>query len=297
MIAPAPLHAATSVREVLERMDRDAGSAARPIDVALLHAARVDRLGFAFAAGYLAATRTLGALVSLPLEPGARVSLAASETTGAHPRSIHTSFEAGRLRGKKVWTTLGREATHLLVIARAGEERGRPALKAILVPVGRPGVSLEDMPETPFCPEIRHAAVTLQDVEVQARDVAPGDAFVRILKPFRTIEDLCVQAALVAWIGAMSRRLELDRTISGRAAALALAVRELASMPPDSAVTHVTLGGLLDESAALLMAFQASLERAPAEHRERFERDRALLTIAERVRNARLEKAWAAMGY
>ncbi|NUP11550.1 MAG: acyl-CoA dehydrogenase family protein [Polyangiaceae bacterium] len=293
VIQPQPLYEAKDIIDVLAIVGSDARPVEQAIDLALLHAPRVDRLGYAFAAGYVAATRTLSTRLELPLSHDSRVTLAATEEGGAHPRAIRTTLDGSRLRGSKRWATLAPLATHLLVIATEGDDGGRPKLRAVLVPTARPGIQISRMPETPFCPEIPHAQIDI-DVEVGPGDVVDGDAFTSVLKPFRTIEDLCVQAAAIAWLGAMARRIGADRALSARAAALVLSVRGAFRLPFESKAAHITLGGLIDQTAGLVRDAE---EAWPADREDRawFVRDRPLLSIASRVREERLKKAWEAL--
>jgi len=297
---PAPVAEMASVGDVFAAIEGDPHAFARAIDVAIFHAGRVDRLGYAFAAGYVAATRTLLSMLRPAVDDAKmRISLGATEEGGAHPRAIRTALTSSadggtRLTGNKLWCTLASSATHLLIIATEGELDGRPRLRAALVPRERQGLSIIEMPETPFCPEIRHARIEMASVAVEPGELIAGDAFAGILKPFRTVEDLCVQAALLAWLAATSRRLAFDTMLTARCLALLSAIRELASLPPTSAAVHIALGGVLRESAELLVAFDAGWAVAPQAERERFARDRPLLQIAARVRDERLRRAWEA---
>ena len=98
----------------------DAGGLQRPVDRAIAGGAAVDRLGYAFAAGYAAA---LHALVPELERPPVLASLAATEEGGAHPRAIRTTLtregDHWRLSGHKRWVTLA--GTQLLVLAKLEE--------------------------------------------------------------------------------------------------------------------------------------------------------------------------------
>lgn len=295
ILDPKPVVAA-DVAEVLRQVE--ASSAPWPWS-GLIVASKVDRLGFAFAAGYTMAMRRLAS--NWMPETSSRMSLAATESGGAHPRAIRTSLKADGdgyvLSGSKMWVTLAMEATHLLVIATEGELDNRPRLRAVIVPVQRVGVVRSAMPDAPFCPEVKHATLELSDVRVSRAEIVEEDGFAGVLRPFRTIEDLAIQAALCAWIIGVSRRLELDRSISARSMVLLGATQELWERPPTSPAVHVALGGLFEASATLVEAFAEAMRTSPAaaQMRERFERDRPLLGIAGRVREQRFQKAWDAL--
>jgi acyl-CoA dehydrogenase len=263
------------------------------LDAAIMLATRADRLGYAFAAGYVAAGRALAALTRVALPAGSRVSLAATEEGGAHPRAIHTTFDGHTLDGTKLWTTLALEATHLLVIARAGERDGRPRLVALLLPAERDGLELEEMPAPPFCPEIRHAKLSLRGVRVEPHELLPVDGFADVLRPFRTLEDVCVISTAVAWLCATGLRLGMPRELAARAASIVLGLREIGALAPSDPATHVALGGAIELATAFVQDVGGAWPCEPADERDRFERDRGLLQIASRVRKQRLDKAWA----
>lgn len=262
-------------------------------------AARTDRLGLAFVLGYAAATRGLGRA----LGHDGWFALAASESGGAHPRAIQTTLRedgAGlHLAGSKRWSTLATVAPRLLVIATRGERDGRPDLGAVFVERNTPGVRIERMPDAPFCPEVPHAELHL-DARVAKSAAIDGDAYAQIVKPFRTLEDVAVQAALLAFLIGCGRRWSFERALIARAAALLElslslwrdVVDRASASAHEEAAHHVALDGLLAESQALLEAFAPEWQRAPAEVGARVLRDRPLLAIAGKARALRAERAW-----
>ena len=106
------------------------------------------------------------------------------------------------MSGAKRWTTLGPQGTLLLVTGRlAGAATDeRPALKVALVRADQPGVTIVPMPETAFVPEVPHARIQLQDVAIDAASLLPGDGYSNYVKPFRTLEDSFVTAAVLAYL-------------------------------------------------------------------------------------------------
>lgn len=275
---------------------------ARPIDRAIAGAAIVDRLGYAFAGGYAAA---LAALVPA-LDRDRLASLAATEEGGAHPRAIATTLsrqEGDRwvLRGRKRWVTLGPEGGTLLVVARLaapppGAPADRPTLRVVRVDARAPGVTIEPLAHMPFVPEIPHASVVLDGVAVRDDDLLPGDGYDAYLKPFRTIEDVHVHAALLAWLLAIAARAGWPRALSERLLAVLAATRALAASDPSAPETHVALAGAIAETRAVIDACEPAWERVDPALRARWQRDRALLDVASKARAARLERAWARLG-
>ncbi|MFO0755606.1 MAG: acyl-CoA dehydrogenase family protein [Byssovorax sp.] len=265
-----------------------------PFDLALLGGFAADRLGYAFASGYQAALRAL-----VPdLAPSRVVSLSVTERGGASPRAIESALSpiAGggyRLDGSKRWCTLASGEGLLLVAARLGEDAaGRPQIRVARVSAGAPGVTVAPMPETPFVPEIPHASLRFEGVTLAEGDLLPGDGYARVVKPFRTVEDIFVHTALLGYLIGEARRLALPRSLVERLAAGALALHALASSDPRSPAVHVALGGLLRGQGALIGELDAAWAAAGSPSYARWERDRALLMVAENARGKRLERAW-----
>lgn len=256
----------------------------RPVERALVSAARADRLAFAFASGYQAALSALfPALGKHDL-----AALCATEESGGHPRDIRTRLEDGRITGAKKFVTGAGLAAQLFVVCSIGEDGGRNRLRVARVAAGAAGVKLRPMQDLPFVPELPHAEVDFEGA--RAEEVFEADGYERYLKPFRTVEDIHVNAALVGYLTGLSLR-------SGwrveRLAGLAVAAVALAARDPSDAATHVALAGFLDELRAVIDGLDFAA--APPAERERWERDRALLGVAGRVRAKRLERAWEAL--
>jgi hypothetical protein len=249
---------------------------------ALAGGVQADRLGLAFAAGYRAALRAL-----VPSVAGRRAALCATEQGSAHPKAIVTRVTANRVTGRKDFVTFGAEAELLLVVARAEDE----TLRLVAVEAGTPGVTFEPQPPTPFAPELLHAAVIFADAP---GELLPGDGYDVYLKPFRTIEDIHVFGAALAYAVGLGRRSGWGPEAIARLAAAIAAFATLAAADPRAAATHLALGGALALGRELLAA--ADLSTAPAEERARWERDRPLLLVAERVRTQRFLRAAAALG-
>jgi hypothetical protein len=267
-----------------------------PLDRALARGACADRLGFAFVGGY---TEALRALVP-ELAPGSIASLCATEEGGAHPRAIRARLApagAGRyeLSGRKKWATVATSASSLLVVASTGEEAGRNRLRVVRVRAGAPGVRLS--PRTAaIVPEIPHAEIELDRVIATDADLLPGDGYDAYLKPFRTIEDLHVHAALVGYLIGVARRRRLPAELAERLLAIAAAARALAGAAPSATATHAALAGLIElasRSTAELEPAWAAAAGPDDPEWARWQRDRGLLRVASAARAARRERAWS----
>lgn len=268
-------------------------SAASPWEAAVRGGAVADRVGWAFAAGYQAA---LWALRPDGHDRSRPAALCATEAGGVHPRAIATTWD-GALRGAKTFVTLGPHAEVLLVLARdARDLANEPAVEGprtrvplVLVACRRdgPGVAVESLPPAPFVPEIPHGAVTFEGAP---GEVLPGDGWADHVRPFRTLEDVHVHAAFVAWAVARGARWGWPRGHRARGASILSALRALADADPSSPAVHVALAGAIDATRAWVE--EAPWDDAPADDRERWARDRPLLEVAGRARASRLAKAW-----
>jgi alkylation response protein AidB-like acyl-CoA dehydrogenase len=257
-----------------------------------------DRVGWAFASGYQEA---LAALVPGLSETGP-ASLCVTEAGGNTPRAIAARLVADGegfvLEGDKKWTTLGPASTTLLVAARVDAPGAtRPVLRVVRVDARAPGVTITPHREAPFVPEIPHASVALRAVRVRAEDVLEGDGYDRYVKPFRTIEDLHVTAAL---LGHAVRLLRAERDDEARASledALATvgALVVLAERPGEPA-THVALAGALRGAERVYEALDRRLAAREDEVATRWRRDRALARVAAGARAQRAARAWESLG-
>jgi acyl-CoA dehydrogenase len=271
------------------------------IDQAIVGGFSADRVGFAFASGYQAA---LHALVP-DLPPDRVAALCVTERGGGHPRVIEARLApdgplgaggvatAYRLTGKKRWATLSGVAGVLLVAVSTGTDAGgKNRIRLVRVESTAPGVKRTPMPEAPFTPEVGHDEVELTAVAVAAGDVYPGDGFARYVRPFRTIEDIHVVAAVHAYLIREIRLHGLPRGLTERLAACLAALRALAAEDPSAPETHVALAGLLELSRGPIEELDRIWSKTESPAHARWERDRLVLSVASNVREQRRERAW-----
>lgn len=275
----------------------------RTIDRALVGGALADRVGFAFAAGYTEALRYL-----VPALADTVAALCATEQDGNHPRAIRTRLApipgapAGRytLTGEKRWATGANAAATLLVVASEGDDpaTGRNRLRVVRVPTTAPNLRIRSTP-APFVPEIEHAELSLDGVEVTEADLLPGDGYTAYLKPFRTVEDLHVHAAVLGYLVGVARRRALDPALVESLLAVAAATRALADADPSAAATHLALAGVLAQATHVVgeveRAWSAAAPTDDDDEWRRWQRDRPLLQVAGKARAARREAARAAL--
>lgn len=277
------------------RAYRAAEEGSHTVEQAALGGLMSDGMGWAYVAGYEAALVRLDPQGMLG---GVLGSLCATEEGGGHPRAIRSALtprEGGFvLSGRKSWVTLGDAAEVLLVVASVGADpKGRNRLRVARVPAGREGVTVSEAPPLPYVPEITHAKATFDAVAIAESELLPGDGYDDALKPFRTIEDLHVMAAVVGWAIGVGRASEWPRSWIDEALALVVTLRATSDGPPLSPETHVVLAGA--QSLARRLLDEAPWSRCDEGTRARWERDRPLLGVAKGVREARLEAAWRSL--
>jgi alkylation response protein AidB-like acyl-CoA dehydrogenase len=273
-------------------------AAAQPgaFDRAVAGGFAADRVGWAFASGYQAALR---ALVPGLLADGAVAALCVTEEGGNRPRDIATTIserpEGGfTLTGAKRWTTLGPDSTLLLVAGRvAGSPAERPVLRVALVPAATPGLTLDPMAPTRFVPEVPHARVRLDGVRLPAEALLPGDGYDAYVKPFRTIEDVHVTLAVLAYLLREARARGWPAAFAERAVAAMELLCVLSDAAPDAPPTHLALAGALQFAQAAYADAGTLWSQQPDDPAaQRWARDAALFAVASSVRARRAERAW-----
>jgi hypothetical protein len=249
-----------------------------PLARAALAAARADRLAAAFTSGYQAALEAC-------FDERVRGALAVTEAGGGHPRAIETTLVDGRLTGTKVFVSAGPQAEVVWVVARAGEQDGRPALKVARLPSGGPGQRWSEGPTPPFVPEVAHGVLHLDDAPVDK--VLDGDGYLDVVKPFRTVEDLHVLAAALGHALGEAARNGSDPDWRDDALSTLLSLAPLAAADPRDPAVHHPLDACFRRAGPLLDA-------APWSDPDRWQRDRALLGVASRIRATRTARARSA---
>jgi hypothetical protein len=259
-----------------------------------------DRVGWAFASGYQAALRAL--VPDLPHDTLA--AFCVTEAEGNRPRDIRTTIAPqadGMLRidGTKRWTTLGPAGTVLLIVGAmaVASDAARPALRVARVPVSTTGLVLKPMPPTRFVPEVPHAEVLMQDLRVSANALLPGDGYDSYVKPFRTIEDLHVTLAVLAYLLREARAGCWPATFTEQLVATLVLLSELAAEDAHAPTTHVALAGALHMAHRLYADAQplwAEAGEDPAAMR--WQRDAALFEVAGSARRQRAQRAWDRLG-
>ncbi|MCU0511150.1 MAG: acyl-CoA dehydrogenase family protein [Anaerolineae bacterium] len=254
-----------------------------------------DRAGYAFMAGYQAALRRL--VPALP--PQRLVALCVTETGGQHPRDLRAHLAPHgseyHLGGRKTFVTGAQEAEVFLVVAVEGViEAAHKHL--VLVRLERPaaGLTVTMNPPLPFIPEISHGELHLEAVRVTEADVLEGDGYTRYVKPFRTLEDVHVLAALAGYLCRLARLYGWPTAQQEDWLALLVLLNTLAhSETVTTPGVHLALAGALRQFGHLLAGVDWST--VPAAVAQRWQRDRPLLDVAAGLRQQRTQSAWQAL--
>ncbi|MCP3953043.1 MAG: acyl-CoA dehydrogenase [Desulfobacterales bacterium] len=266
----------------------------KPVDMAIAGGFLSDCPAYAFAVGYWAALQRL--LPDLPKTPVP--ALCISEKEGPHPAKIKCRLEKTgdrwRLNGKKHFVTCGREADLLLVAASTGTgPDSKNRLRLVRVEKSQSGMTVSPLDKPlAILPEISHGAVAFNDVAVSDTAILPGDGYQAYIKPFRTIEDLHVIAALLGYLLRIGTLYDWPTSAKERLVALLLAARATARDDFTAPAVHIAVGGVIETLRALLKQLEGHWDTVDPQTHHAWQRDRSVLDIAADARRKRLAAAW-----
>jgi alkylation response protein AidB-like acyl-CoA dehydrogenase len=268
---------------LLERIGHPA-----PLQLALLGGRLAATPGLAFLAGYQGALRALW-----PAAPWTLGALCVTENRSTRPADMTTRIDALTLEGRKDFVTAAEAADWLLVAARE-EAGGAPVQLALgVVRNGAPGVQIETLPALPLMPDVSHGRLHLQGAQCER---LAGDGWDDYVKPFRTLEDTHVLAALTAWLFGVGQESAWPQALQLRLLGLLAGCAEVARQCPSAAGSHVMLAGLFAQFDSLRPDLDNAFAAGDAHWAQLWQRDKGLLTIAGSARSKRLQKAQAVLG-
>lgn len=282
---------------------RESKSWSDPADMAIAGGFFADRVSYAFAAGYHSSLHRL--IPSLPVDT--ITAFCVTEEGGGHPRAIKTkmepvvSSEGGmslfRITGTKKFITCAGEADRMVVAVSTGfEAAGKNQIRMVLLHKGMAGITVIPMKDIHFVPEISHGILRLEDVEVKESDLLPGDGYTEYIKPFRTIEDLHVSAAILGYLFRISCLYEWPRKLKEKILFLMVTVRAIAGCDPNAPEVHIACGGFFSQISHLVQVAAPFWENLETEVRKAWDRDKELLDVAGSARASRLKTAWSFYG-
>ena len=123
-----------------------------------------------------------------------------------------------------------------------------------------------------------------------------GDGWDAYAKPFRSIEDLHVLTALVAWLYGVAQESGWAQTLQLRVLGLLTGCAEVSRLHVNATSTHVLLAGLFAQFAALRPEIDAAMAVGPTQWAALWQRDCNLLDLARTAREKRLSNALHSLG-
>ena len=260
---------------------------------AVVAGTRGGQLAFVFAGAYQSALRRL-----LPsLAPTEFAALLLSEGRYQRPDELRTTLSpAGdgsfRLEGEKSYVTGGDAADTLLVVARHGiAADGRARVVVIVLPAHAPGVVHVARSDATFLPELPHGRARFENVPVTQGMLLPGDGWTGYARPFRTIEDIHVSAAVATHLAVQAMRRKFPAQLLASLLSCLDRLAACARLSPDDPAAHILLAGAERE----LQQASAQVNELTAGEHDDFSRDwranHLLVALAAPARGARLEKA------
>jgi acyl-CoA dehydrogenase len=263
------------------------------IDRALIGGFSFRQSSFAFASAYQSAMESM-----FKLDGQMLAALCHTEKGVKKPREMQTALSTHNgkaiLNGTKSFVSGGTDAQVLFISAvdkREISNAEQAPVRIIKLEASRAGIRAKALPTLPFVPELSHAALSLNQVTISEEDIIDGDGYTDAIKPFRSEEDIHILAALTA----QRLRIALDQKqpdIAARLISLISATKNLETAERNAPSCHVQLAGI-KASFEDIVALQEPLiaESMPA-FKTAWERDKALLSIAEKAQSLRTKRAW-----
>lgn len=265
------------------------------IDRAIAGGLAADRPAWFFTSGYQSAIYHL-----LGKEDDSKIAaLCITEKGPPHPKNIKTWLSRidvcpghWRIDGEKSFVSGGEQADILWVAVTSGTtEEGRNVISIVRIPSDCFGITFTPRPSIGIVPETPHARVKFEAVTFDDEAILPGDGYLDVIKPFRTVEDLHVTTAYLAWIFGIGQRNSWPTEIAETIIALICNARSLTQADPNSPALHLALGGFLAQVRELTEKTEPLWYNVGAEIREAWQRDRNILSVAEIARQKRLSTA------
>ncbi len=276
-----------------------AGQGEAPVDRAVVGGVVANCFAYAFAAGYCCALHRL--VPSIPRDAVACFCI--TEEGGGHPCAIQSRLAplggdanpgpSFTLNGKKKYITCAAEADLFLVAASEGSrDDGRNNIRIIKIDARAMGINIYPMHDIRLVPEISHASVAFADIPVSGADLLPGDGYTDYIKPFRTVEDLHVSAAILGYLFKAACTYDWGQDILESILGCIVSVRSLAFSPPDAPAVHIVMADALKKVKALFQRLDPLWETVGGNAKQAWDRDKAIMDIADKARTMRLQTAW-----
>ena len=267
---------------------------ANPVDKAISEGFLSDRIAYAFYAGIQAAFYYL-----LPeLEKDTVLGFCVSEQHGSHPGKIKTilkkipNSEMWCINGQKQFVSCALYADQLLVAASKGtDNKNQNILKVVLLKSNIKGLKIKPMDNIPFIPEISHGIITFDNVIIDKSQILLEDGYKNYIKPFRTIEDICIYAAFSGYLFKAACKFRWSKKIKEQILFLLTGIRSISFFDFKDPAVHIILGGFEYQLNNLIQELSSHWNQEDKEH-IRWYRDYTVFNIAKNTKAKRLAAAW-----
>lgn len=263
------------------------GEGVTPFELALLGGRLAATPGLAFLAGYQGALRALW-----PSAPWTLGAMCVTENRSVRPADLQTRLEGLSLSGRKDFVTAADSADWLLVAARSDLPDTRPQVALCVAYKGAPGVRVEVLPALSLMPDISHGRLHLENAQCER---LPGDGWDAYAKPFRTLEDLHVLAALGAWLYGVGVENAWPQALQLKLLAVLGGCAEVSRSGMNEAATHLLLAGVFEQFDLLRGDIEAAMAGGAPHWQDLWKRDSNVLSIARVAREKRLQNALASL--
>ncbi|MEN0107214.1 MAG: acyl-CoA dehydrogenase [Pseudomonas sp.] len=263
------------------------GEGVTPFELALLGGRLAATPGLAFLAGYQGALRALW-----PSAPWTLGAMCVTENRSVRPADMQVRLEGLSLTGRKDFVTAADSADWLLIAARSELPGTSPQMAMCVAYSGAPGVQVEVLPPLSLMPDISHGRLHLQAAQCER---LPGDGWDAYAKPFRTLEDLHVLTALIAWLNGVGCDNAWAQTLQLRLLALLGSCAEVTRLGMNEPATHLLLAGVFEQFNQLRAEVDHAMTTGQPGWQDLWKRDSSLLEIARAAREKRLQNALASL--
>ena len=266
-----------------------------PFALAVMGGCQADRAAWAFSAGYEAALRAMFPQI----RGGGLHGFSLSEEGVRSPRDLQTLWRTDasggiQLSGNKGWVPMPEHCEAYFVVCRASGADG--ALSVVRLPATADGVTMSPRNPAAFMPELPAARMQLQDVQLDASAMLPGDGWSDYARPFGALEELYVSAALMGYLLREGRAREWPQALLRQMLAAISLLERIAPEVGSANRGQLLLAGATEWVRALMTQATAEWAKQPNDEAgQRWVRDQTVQRMWAAAGAKRGERAWQAL--
>lgn len=264
------------------------------IDRSFVSGFYAHNVGYAFSAGYQNAVNALFHNKTDDL-----VSFSMTENGSAHPKKIQTVFnpELNTLSGAKHFVALADNVQKLYVLARFQKSGPQDAesniFRILAIPADLEGITIKQQPPLPIIPDIKQGYVRFENVAIKPEFILDSDAYHGYVEPFRTYEDIHVVSAILGLLYSTFLESSWPQQLGEDILSLHLDLKSIYALDLTAAKTHLELDRALNYFNQLVRVIERTWKQTQSADYKAWQRDKALLKLAEHARTKRKERAKA----